>query len=147
MPMVRGCNLPDDLQYDVDNNLWYRAESDGTYTVGMTMVAIAMAGKLVAFTAKKVGRKVAAGKSCATVESGKWVGPAKLGFAAEIVAVNDNLSSDPTLANTDTYGEGWMVRVKPTEGSEAGATLTPGTDVAGPYETKMAADEFAGCDG
>ena len=52
----QGCNLPDDLLYDVPNNLWYRAEGDGTFTVGMTMIATGMAGALVAFTAKKVGQ-------------------------------------------------------------------------------------------
>ena len=82
MPVVRGCDLPDDLLYDVNNNLWYRDEGDGTLTVGMTMVATAMAGPLVAFTGKRVGRKIAEGKSCATVESGKWVGPAKLAFTS-----------------------------------------------------------------
>lgn len=146
MPVVRGCNLPDDLLYDVDNNLWYRPEGDGTFTVGMTMVATAMAGQLVAFTAKKVGKTIGAGKSCATVESGKWVGPAKLGFEAEIIAVNDNLVSDPKLANNDTYGQGWMVKVRPVD-EGALAQLTPGGDVAGPYEAKMEADAFAGCGG
>ena len=48
-----------------------------------------MAGQLVAFTPKKVGRKVEAGKSCATIESGKWVGPAKTAVAGEVAAVND----------------------------------------------------------
>jgi glycine cleavage system H protein len=144
MAVVRGCTLPDDLLYDVENNLWYRPEGDGTYTVGMTMVATAMAGQLVAFTAKKAGKTVAAGKSCATIESGKWVGPAKLGFDAEIVAVNDDLTADPKMANSDTYGKGWMVKVKP---ADAGATsiLTPGANVAAPYEAKMTADAFAGC--
>lgn len=146
MPVVRGCNLPDELLYDVDNNLWYRAEGDGTFTVGMTMVATAMAGQLVAFTAKKAGKTIGAGKSCATVESGKWVGPAKLGFDAEIVAVNDNLSANPRLANTDSYGEGWMVRVKPADPGAVSA-LTPGGAVAAPYEAKMQADAFAGCGG
>jgi len=144
MPVVRGCNLPDDLLYDVANNLWYRDEGDGTFTVGMTMIATGMAGQLVAFTAKKPGKKIAAGKSCATVESGKWVGPAKVAFDVEILAVNDNLSADPKLANSDTYGEGWMVKVKPVEDGAA-AGLTPGSAVADPYEAKMAADEFAGC--
>lgn len=142
MPVVRGCDLPDDLLYDVDNNLWYRPEGDGTYTVGMTMIATGMAGQLVAFTAKKVGKTIGAGKSVATVESGKWVGPAKLGFEAEIVAVNDILVGDPKLANSDPYGAGWMVKVKPT--GDAG-TLVQGSEVAGPYEAKMAADNFAGC--
>ncbi|MDE3123229.1 MAG: glycine cleavage system protein H [Paracoccaceae bacterium] len=142
MAVVRGCNLPDDLLYDVENNLWYRPEGDGTYTVGMTMIATGMAGQLVAFTAKKPGKTIGAGKSVATVESGKWVGPAKLGFEAEIVAVNDTLTGEPKLANSDPYGQGWMVKVKPT--GDVG-TLIKGTDVAGPYEAKMAADNFAGC--
>ena len=74
MPTVRGCNLPDDLLYDVDNNIWYRENNDNTVTLGMTAVAAAMAGQLVAFTAKKAGRSLERGKSCATIESGKWVG-------------------------------------------------------------------------
>lgn len=145
MPTVRGCDLPDDLLYDVKNNLWYRPEGDGTYTVGMTMIATGMAGALVAFTAKKVGKTIEGGKSVATVESGKWVGPAKIGFDAEIVAVNDNLTANPKLANSDTYGEGWMVRVKPVDGDAAVSALTPGASVAAPYEAKMDADNFAGC--
>jgi glycine cleavage system H protein len=145
MPIVRGCNLPDDLLYDVPNNLWYRPEGDGTYTVGMTMIATGMAGALVAFTAKKVGKTIEGGKSVATVESGKWVGPAKIGFDAEIVAVNDTLTANPKLANTDTYGAGWMVRVKPVDAGSAQGLLVPGASVAAPYEAKMNADNFAGC--
>ena len=58
MPTVRGCQLPDELLYDVENNIWYRENADGTVTLGMTAVAAAMAGQLVAFTAKKAGRAV-----------------------------------------------------------------------------------------
>ena len=90
MPDVRGCHLPDDLLYDVENHIWFKELDDGNVKLGMTTVATAMAGQLVAFTPKKVGRDVQAGKSCATVESGKWVGPAKSAAAGEIVAVNDD---------------------------------------------------------
>jgi glycine cleavage system H protein len=145
MPLVRGCDLPDDLLYDVDNNMWYRESDDGTVICGMTTVAAALAGPLVAFTPKKVGRKVAAGKSCATIESGKWVGPAKLAFDAEVVEVNEALSADPKLANAEPYGAGWMVKVKAEDWAAAKAMLTAGGEVAGPYEAKMTADEFAGC--
>lgn len=144
MPVVRGCELPDDLLYDVDNNLWYRDNGDGTYTVGMTMIATGMAGQLVAFTAKKAGKTIKEGKSVATVESGKWVGPAKIGFDADIVETNEELAGSPSLANSDTYGAGWMVKVKPVDAG-AVSRLTPGSEVAGPYEAKMAADEFEGC--
>lgn len=146
MPSVRGCNLPDELLYDVENNIWYRENPDGTVTLGMTAVAAAMAGQLVAFTAKKAGRKVEGGKSCATVESGKWVGPAKIAFNAEVAEVNDALVGNPKLANADPYGEGWMVKVKPADWAAAKTSLTPGSAVAGPYEAKMTADNFAGCE-
>ena len=74
MAQVRGCDLPDHLLYDIDNNIWYRENDDDTVTVGMTAVAGAMAGQIVAITPKRAGRKVVPGRSCATVESGKWVG-------------------------------------------------------------------------
>ena len=144
MATVRGCDLPDDLLYDVENNIWYRDNGDGTLTLGMTSVASAMAGELVAFTPKKAGRSVKAGKSCATIESGKWVGPAKIAFDADVIEVNEDLSSNPKMANADPYGGGWLVKVKPSE-ADVTSGLTPGSAVAGPYEAKMAADEFAGC--
>jgi glycine cleavage system H protein len=79
------------------------------------------------------------------VESGKWVGPAKIAFTAEVVEINDTLTASPKLANSDPYGEGWMVKVRPKDWGAAKATLIPGTAVAGPYEEKMNADNFAGC--
>ena len=145
MPDVRGCHLPDDLLYDVENHIWFKEQGDGNVKLGMTTVATAMAGQLVAFTPKKVGRPVQAGKSCATVESGKWVGPAKSAAAGEIVAVNEDLVGKPSLANEDPYGAGWLILLKPDDWASVKATLVPGTSVAAPYEAKMAADGFAGC--
>jgi glycine cleavage system H protein len=145
MPDVRGCHLPDDLLYDVDNHIWYREQPDGNVQLGMTAVATAMAGKLVAYTPKKVGRSVDAGKSCATVESGKWVGPAKSAAAGTVAAVNEALADKPALANEDPYGAGWLVVLKPAEWAAVRQTLTPGAQVAPKYEARMAADGFAGC--
>jgi glycine cleavage system H protein len=143
--LVRGCELPDDLLYDVENNIWYRANEDGSVTIGMTAVAAAMAGQLVAFTPKKVGRTVRAGKSCATIESGKWVGPARLACGGEVVETNDALVATPTIANDDPYGAGWMVRVQPEDWEGFKGQLTDGAVVGPVYEAKMDADEFEGC--
>jgi glycine cleavage system H protein len=145
MPIVRGCNLPDDLLYDVDNHTWFKELDDGTVRLGMTTVATALAGRLVAVTPKKAGRSVEAGKSCATVESGKWVGPAKSAAGGSILAVNDKLVETPTLANDDPYGEGWLVALKPDDWAAVKPSLVPGTQVAPKYEAKMAAEGFAGC--
>ena len=145
MANVRGCNLPDELLYDVENHIWYKETGDGNVRLGMTTVATAMAGQLVAFTPKKAGRSVEAGKSCATVESGKWVGPAKSAFVGTVVAVNEELTAKPSLANEDPYGAGWLVLLKPADWAAAKAALTPGSQVAPKYEAKMAADGFKGC--
>ena len=144
MANVRGCNLPDELLYDVDNHIWFQETGDGNVRLGMTTVATAMAGQLVAFTPKKVGRSVEAGKSCATVESGKWVGPAKSAVSGSVVAVNDELVGKPSLANENPYAA-WMVVLKPDDWAGVKASLTPGSQVAAKYEAKMAADGFAGC--
>jgi glycine cleavage system H protein len=145
MPVVRGCNLPDDLLYDIDNNIWYRDNGDGTVTLGMTAVAAAMAGQLVAFTPRRPGRPVQEGKSCATIESGKWVGPAKVAFDGEVVEANNAVVADPKLANGDPYGAGWLVKLRPVDWAAAKARLVAGGAVAAPYEAKMTADNFAGC--
>jgi glycine cleavage system H protein len=144
MPTVRGCNLPDELLYDVENHTWFTEVGDGTVKIGMTTIATAMAGQLVAFTPKKVGRSVRAGRSCATVESGKWVGPAKSAASGEVIGVNEALLSNPSAANEDPYAA-WMVQLRPDDWDSVKPTLTPGSEVAGPYEAKMESEGFEGC--
>jgi glycine cleavage system H protein len=145
MPEVRGCNLPDDLLYDVANHVWFKEVGDGNVRIGMTAVAAAMAGQLVAVTPKKAGRKVREGKSCATIESGKWVGPAKSAAAGEVVEINDAVVATPSIANDDPYDAGWLVVLKPDDWDSVKGALTPGGDVAGPYEAKMESEGFDGC--
>ena len=147
MANVKGCNLPDELLYDVDNHIWFRELGDGTVKLGMTTVATALAGQLVAFTPKKAGKSVEAGKSCATVESGKWVGPAKSAVAGEVLQINEDLVAKPSMANDDPYNAGWMVLLKPADWDSIKPSLTPGSAVAPKYEAKMNADGFAGCGG
>lgn len=145
MPTVRGCSLPDELLYDVDNHIWFQELPDGTVRLGMTAVATALAGQVVAVTPKKVGRSVDAGKSCATIESGKWVGPAKSAAAGEVAAINEAVAARPALINEDPYGAGWLVALRPADWAAVKPTLTPGAQVAPKYEAKMQADGFAGC--
>jgi glycine cleavage system H protein len=51
----------------------------------------------------------------------------------------------PSLANDDPYGRGWLVILKPEDWDSVKGSLTPGAEVAAPYEAKMAADGFDGC--
>lgn len=146
MTQVRGCNLPDELLYDVGNHIWFTELPDGRVKLGMTTVATALAGEIVAFTPKKAGRSVEAGKSVATIESGKWVGPAKSAAAGKVAEINEAMVAKPNTANADPYGAGWLIILEPDDWASVKPTLTPGTAVAGPYEAKMDADGFAGCE-
>ncbi len=145
MTDVRGCHLEDSLLYDVENHIWFKELDDGKVKLGMTTIATAMAGEIVAFTPKKVGRSVKEGKSCGTVESGKWVGPAKSAAAGEVIEVNEALVAKPNMANEDPYDTGWMVILAPENWDAVKGTLTPGTEVGPKYEAKMEADGFEGC--
>ena len=145
MAGVRGCNLPENRLYDVENHVWFKVLDDGNLRIGMTAIAAAMAGQLVAVTPKKVGRKVKPGKSCATVESGKWVGPARSVSGGTVVAINQAVVDQPDLANQDPYEAGWLVVIEPDDWDAVKGSLTPGAEVALVYEAKMAADGFDGC--
>jgi glycine cleavage system H protein len=145
MAAVRGCNFPDDLYYNVENNVWARREADGTLTVGMTSYACSLAGEIVSYTPKKVGKEIEQNKSVATVESGKWVGPVKAPVAGEIVMINDAVEAKPGSINADPYNAGWLVRMKPSNwDGESGALLT-GAAAQAAFEEKMNADGFGGC--
>ena len=145
MANVRGCNLPDELFYSVEDNSWARREADGTVTVGMTSYACSVAGQIVAYTPKKEGKEIEAGKSVATVESGKWVGPVKTPVAGEILEVNEMLDSKPGTINESPYGEGWLVKIRPLDWDKDAANLVTGNGIHDAFEAKMNADGFGGC--
>ena len=113
MIVHRGCAIPDGLSYDVEGDLWVRFEDD-VARMGLTDVAQTRMGRMVSIRFKKVGKRVEAGRSIATVESAKWVGPIHSPFDGEIIATNDDtFARDILVANKDPYGEGWISVVRP----------------------------------
>lgn len=121
MATCNNCNIPDDLYYWVEKHTWARREPDGTVVVGITDVAQHLAKSIISATAKEAGKAVKKGKSAGTVESGKWVGPVTAPVNGTIIAVNPTLKSKPSILNSDPYGEGWFVKIKP-ENWEADST-------------------------
>ncbi|HET7876179.1 MAG TPA: glycine cleavage system protein GcvH [Methylomirabilota bacterium] len=124
---INNCNLPDDLYYLVDKHVWLRPSADGPVTVGINDVAQSLAGPIVSCTPKKPGRSVPKGQSVATIESSKWVGPVPAPVSGEIVEVNEAVRKNPGLLNRDPYGEGWLVRLKPSAWEADKAGLVTGT--------------------
>ena len=145
MPTVKGCLLPDELLYDVENQLWYRPAAGGLVEIGMTAVALAMAAALVAVTPKRPQRRIEKGEACAVVETGKTVSAARIAFSGFVERSNEALLEEPWRAARDPYGEGWLVAVRPDDWAAAEAALIPGSAVAKPYAAKMRREKFAGC--
>lgn len=137
MATVRGCSIPEDRFYWVEKHVWARLESDDTVTIGITDVAQNMAKGIVNATPKDAGRTVQKGKSAGTLESGKWVGPVTSPVTGEIVQVNERMKAKPSLINSDPYGDGWFVRVKPIDWAGERASLVTGDTAVAAYQKFM----------
>jgi len=145
MAELKNCVLPDSLLYHVNFNVWIQKNEDGTLDLGMTDIAQSMAGNIIHCRPKKVGKSVKAGKSVATVESGKWVGPVKTPFAGEIVAANREVENDATILNRSPYKQGWIVRIQPSNFDENSGDLVSGDDAISGFDSYMAEKEIGNC--
>lgn len=146
MPTIRGCNLPEDLYYLINKHVWARRMEAGTIRVGMTAVAGKLAGgKFVAVTVKNkaIGQEVKQGKSLATVESSKFVGPVPAPVTGLLVRANEKLASDPNLAVSDPYGEGWVAEMQPSNWEAEKSGLATGPEGLKAYQAKLEADNVS----
>lgn len=144
MASARGCPVPEDRLYEVENMLWYQPRADGLVAVGITAVAVAMARKVIAITPKRAGRPIAAGQAVAVVESGKLVASARTPFAADVVESNEDLLDRPDMVNRDPYGT-WVVLLRFADWETVKAQLLPAEAAAAAFERRMAEENFKGC--
>jgi glycine cleavage system H protein len=114
--------VPSDRLY-TETHEWLRAESDGTYVLGISDHAQSALGDVVFVEARPLGTKTEAGGSVAVVESVKAASDVYAPFAAEVVAVNEVLGRTPEIVNQDPYGAGWIVRLRPASGEDPRARL------------------------
>ena len=110
-------SYPDDLKYHPEHD-WARVDGD-VATLGITWFAQDALGEVVFFDPPEVGSSVTKGEPYAEVESVKAVSDVIAPVSGEIVEVNTALGDAPEAINTDPYGEGWMVRVRVSDPSEA----------------------------
>jgi glycine cleavage system H protein len=129
MAKVDGKDYPEHLYYDLANQIWYEPLDDGTIRAGFTPIAIALAGEVLVFAPKRVGKTFEAQRSFAIIECGKWVGAARAAFNGTVVAPNVNLEQMPGLLNDDAFGSGWIAHAKTNPGAVTYGTPGPGTNV------------------
>lgn len=146
MANIRGCNLPEDIYYLIEKHVWAKPMDGGVVRVGITAVAGKLSGgKLAALTvkAKNIGQEVPQGKSLATIESSKFVGPVPTPITGILLRGNEKLATDPNLAISDPYGEGWVAEMQPSNWDTEKASLVTGTDGVAAYQAKLDAENIS----
>ena len=114
-------SYPDDLRYHSEHD-WARIEGENA-TFGITWYAQDALGEVVFFGPPSVGSETSKDQSYAEVESVKAVSDVIAPLSGEVVEVNEALSDNPEKINEDPYGDGWMVKVKLSDPSEADGLL------------------------
>lgn len=108
-------NIPNDLRYTKSHE-WLRSLPDGSIEIGISDHAQAALGDLVFVEVPEAGRVLAAGDACAVVESVKAASDVYSPVGGEVLSGNELLATQPELINTDPYGQGWILRLRPTAG-------------------------------
>lgn len=124
---IGGYELPDDLYY-FEQHTWIRIEDD-LVRVGLDKIGLARAGKIV-FIRVKQGKAISQGKTFGTAEAGKGVIPLYAPVSGDIAESNPNVDKRNVVAlNEDPYGEGWIVKMKPSNLDEELEKLKHGDTV------------------
>jgi glycine cleavage system H protein len=114
-------SYPDDLRYHREHD-WARVDGENA-TFGITWYAQDALGEVVFFEPPEVGSEVGQDSSYAEVESVKAVSDVIAPLSGEITAVNETVADRPEVINEDPYGEGWLVKVRLSDASEADALM------------------------
>jgi glycine cleavage system H protein len=122
--MTTSSSIPTDLRYTKDHE-WARVEPDGAVTVGITTHAVEQLGDITMVTLPRAGARVDAGARFGDVDSVKAVSELFAPISGEVVAVNDGLADAPDRVNSDPYGQGWMIRIRPDDAGALDSLLTP----------------------
>jgi glycine cleavage system H protein len=114
-------SYPDDLRYHPEHD-WARLDGDEA-TLGITWFAQDALGELVHYEAPEAGATVTQGQPCGEVESVKAVSDVVSPLSGEVIEVNQKAVDEPEIVNEDPYGEGWLIRIRVSDPSEAESLL------------------------
>ncbi|MCZ6717146.1 MAG: glycine cleavage system protein GcvH [Gammaproteobacteria bacterium] len=110
-------NVPANLKYSSDHE-WVRVQDDGSVVIGITDHAQGALGDLVFVESPEAGSVFASGDAFGVVESVKAASDVLSPFSGEVLEANSVLDDTPELVNTDPYGDGWLIRMQPSDPTE-----------------------------
>jgi glycine cleavage system H protein len=118
---------PEDLKYTAEHE-WVRVpgDSEGSVRVGITDYAQDALGDIVFVTLPEVGAEVTGGEPCGELESTKSVSDLYAPVSGTVVARNEALDATPEVVNSDPYGDGWMIEIRPADPASLDELLDAG---------------------
>jgi glycine cleavage system H protein len=114
-------SYPDDLRYHPEHD-WARVEGDEA-TLGITWFAQDSLGELVHFEPPTTGATVTKDGAAGEVESVKAVSDVIAPLSGEVIEINQKAVDEPEIVNEDPYGEGWLIRIRLSDPSEADSLM------------------------
>ncbi len=113
--------FPEDVRYTPEHE-WARLEN-GLVTVGITSYATEQLGDVVFVELPEVGKKLEAKKTFGVVEAVKTVSDLYAPVGGEVAEVNTALADNPGAVNSEPFGEGWMIKIRPSRPEDLKALL------------------------
>ena len=110
-------NFPQDLRYTRDHE-WIRIEGE-TACVGITDYAQSQLGDIVFVDITSEGETIGQDEVFGTIEAVKTVSDLLMPVSGEVIEINPVLEDQPELVNQSPYQDGWLIRIKPSDITEA----------------------------
>jgi len=103
-------NIPQELKYTKDHE-WIKVDGNEAL-IGITDFAQKELGDIVYVEIETEGEELGKGEVFGTVEAVKTVSDLFMPISGKVVAINEELESEPEIVNSDPYGKGWMIKVE-----------------------------------
>ncbi|MCK6458004.1 MAG: glycine cleavage system protein GcvH [Phycisphaerae bacterium] len=115
-------SVPQDRRYQASHE-WHKLDG-GEVIIGITQFAADELTDITYVSLPSIGKEIVAGTPFGEIESVKATSDLISGVSGQVVAVNETLNNSPELVNSDPFGQGWMIRVRPTDPTQLDALLT-----------------------
>ena len=126
------------------NHLWTKQDDPGIVTVGMDEMGLDSLGELVYLTLPLEGTLVEMGKAMGSMEAAKMTGELIAPVSGIMIEKNDRVLQNPLLVNEEPYGNGWLVKIEPTNWEEESEAMVFGDNLPGWVEQEIERFETQG---
>jgi glycine cleavage system H protein len=114
-------SIPNELKYTSDHE-WVKMEGSD-FVIGITDHAQDSLGDVTFVELPDVGARFEDKGVFGVVESVKAASDLYMPVSGQVIEVNDSLNDSPENVNSDPYGNGWMIKIRPDQADSIGSLL------------------------